>query len=198
MRVTNVNIYKALQFPSYQTLGGTSFSDIRHGDKDETFTPSDKMILGSEIDSFLFTPSEYHPSGKFDQKLIRGCARALLAQFGETWKSLEFQLSVTADFELNGFVLSFRGRPDAILRGLGKVYSPHSGGITVDLKVTEKIAINYMGYAEQLTGYSLAFGNTRNLILTINPKTFATAWHPVPMKIDWWKNQVVTRGRVKL
>ena len=194
MQVINVNIYRGVDFAHYQDLPGTSFSDIRHGDKDENFTPSDKMLLGSEVDCFLFTPAKYVPSGKFDQRLIRGCARAVKEQFGAAWVNLEFQLSVTADFEFNGMVLKFRGRPDGVLRGLSKMYSANTGGVTVDLKVSEKVAIEHMNYAEQLTGYSLAFGNTRNLILAVNPKTFATTWHPVPMRVSWWEKQVIMRG----
>lgn len=197
MVASNINIYRGVDFAMYQSLPGTSFSDIRHGDKEDGFTPSEKMLLGSEIDSFLFTPAKYTPSGKFDPRLIRGCARSVKEQFGAAWVNLEFQLSVTADFEFEGMVMPFRGRPDGILRGLSKIYSPNTGGVTVDLKVSEKVAIEHMNYAEQLTGYSIAFGNTRNLILSINPKTFKTTWHPVPMRIAWWEKQVLMRGKPK-
>jgi hypothetical protein len=184
MIVNAIQYHRNINFSDYLALEGYSYSGLKER-KVEVVTA--KMRLGTEVDSYLFTPEDYIPSGEFNPNMIRSIAKSVKDKLGSAWSVLERQLSVTANLCHEGFTMKYKGRLD-----LGII-----GKLVIDLKVSEKLAIEYMGYNEQLTGYCLAINAPVALILQVHPKTFNTTWHPVRRREDWWERQVLINGDVE-
>jgi hypothetical protein len=108
MQVKNIQLYKGIDFDSYQAKEGHSYSSIKNSDT-EPFKQTYKMQLGTEVHNYLLEPTTYKHERR---ELIEPIARAAYDVIGSVLPFLDTELSVTADFEHEGFIMPYRGRVD--------------------------------------------------------------------------------------
>lgn len=179
--VTNQRRYSRLEWDQYVALPGKSFSSLRNPDP-IPMTP--KMRLGSLVDKYLFTPSEY--KGEM-RDIVTPIARELKSFLGSALDHATPQLAVTANFTVEGLTMPFRGLIDL---SVGK-------NLIVDLKVSELDpvkAINHFFYNHQISGYMMAYGATKGILMSINPKTKNIKTIPIPLVEEWWIYQIKSWG----
>jgi hypothetical protein len=180
MQVTNVNLYKDFSFDSYLALPGYSYSSFKKGN----FTPTEKMKLGTSVHQFMLEPSKYNHENR---DVIYPIANVLIKDLGPMLPFLDAELSVTCDFEHDGYVMPYRGRVDLV----------RMGSLVIDLKISEiplNRSIDFFGYAEQLTGYCLAMGCDTGMIIRACPKTFKTEKVTIRKNVQWWERKVIQHG----
>ena len=183
MQVKNISYYKGIDFDSYQKKVGHSYSSIKNSDT-EPFKVTQKMQIGTEVHNYLLEPKTYKHERR---ELIEPIARAAYDIIGSVLPFLDTELSVTADFEHEGFTMPYRGRVDMV----------RAGKVVIDLKISEmplNKSIPYFGYDKQLTGYCLATMCDVGIIIRINPKTRHTERIVIKQNIPWWEEQVLKLG----
>lgn len=183
MQVANKHQYENLEFETYRSLPGKSFSELKYEDK-KVIAPSYKMMFGSAVDCYLFTPDKYH--GAYYDK-VKPVALQLKRKFGESLTHGKAQLSLTADFIHEDMCMHYKGRPDL------KIFKT-----IVDLKVSElpiRTAIEFFRYDWALTGYAAASDATNALIISIHPKSNAIQMSPVIFHYDWWHYNIKKFGK---
>jgi hypothetical protein len=183
MQVKNIQLYKGIDFEAYQGKEGHSYSSIKNSDSD-TFKQTFKMQLGTEVHNYLLEPKTYQHERR---ELIVPIAQAAYDVIGQALPFLDTELSVTADFEHEGFTMGYRGRVDMV----------RSGKVVVDLKISEMPlakSIPYFGYDKQLTGYCLATMCKVGIIIRVNPKTRHTERVVIKQDVAWWEEQVLKLG----
>lgn len=183
MQVKNIQMYKNIPFDSYQAKEGHSYSSIKNNDT-EPFKQTYKMQLGTEVHNYLLEPATYKHERR---ELIEPIARAAYDVIGSVLPFLDTELSVTADFEHEGFTMPYRGRVDMV----------RSGKVVVDLKISEmplSKSIPYFGYDKQLTGYCLATMCKVGIIIRVNPKTRHTERVVIKQDVEWWQQKVLELG----
>jgi len=183
MQVTNIQMYKNIPFDSYQAKEGHSYSSIKNSDT-EPFKQTYKMQLGTEVHNYLLEPATYKHERR---ELIEPIARAAYDVIGSVLPFLDTELSVTADFEHEGFTMPYRGRIDMV----------RCGKVVVDLKISEmplSKSIPYFGYDKQLTGYCLATQCKIGIIIRVNPKTRHTERVVIKQDVEWWEQKVLELG----
>lgn len=182
IQVTNRKTYAGMPWDSYFKVPGYSFSYLKNDGVQIPMT--NKMRLGKLVDQYLFTPHEY---GGEMRDVVVPIAKALSSFMGGALNREKAQLPVTADFTVDGLTMPFRGLID---QAVGK-------DLIVDLKVSELPpvkAIEYFRYDRQITGYCLAYGATKGIVLSINPKTKKISTLPIPLVTDWWCHKVREYG----
>jgi len=180
MQVTNVNLYKDFSFDNYLQLPGYSYSSFKKGN----FKPTEKMKLGTYVHQYLLEPEKYNHENR---DVVDPIANALINDLGPMLPFLDAELSVTCDFEHDGYVMPYRGRVDLV----------RSGAIVIDLKISEiplNRSIDFFGYAEQLTGYCLALNCDTGLIIRANPKTLKIEKATIRKNPQWWERKVLAHG----
>ncbi len=181
MTITDQQKYPSLSWDAYRSLPGYSFSGLKNP---EGVTPTAKMRLGTLVDKYLFTPKEY--SGEHSD-IVRPLALALKSMLGDALQHSTPQLAVTCTMHHEGLSMPFRGLIDL----------PVGRNLIVDLKVSEMPihkAVAYFRYDWQLSGYSLAYGATNRILLSIHPKTKKISTLPIPLVTDWWEYQIKQHG----
>lgn len=187
MQVINTQIHRGLDFAQYQNLPGKSFSGIK-ADYITVPQPTAKMQLGTMLHNYLLEPSKYNAKNDA-HKVIQAMATEVKSTLGAAFSTIEPELSVTADFQYEGFTMAYKGRID--MARIGK--------LVIDLKVSEvplNKSISFFGYDKQVSGYSLAIGAQYQMILRICPKTLKTELKSIPITNDWWKTQVLKYGKI--
>lgn len=174
---------KNIPFDDYLKIPGTSYSDIKNEGK-EFKAPSQKMQLGTNVHNYLLTPQEYMQE---DARIVKPIALALKNQLGDLLPYLWPELVVTCNFVQSGFNMLYRGRIDLGI----------PDRLVIDIKVTEmpiRKGIEYFGYDRQQSGYAIGIGAKVALIVAINPKTLRIEIVNIPIKSDWWENQIIQKG----
>lgn len=184
MLVTNFQIHKDLPFGEYQKLPGNSFSSIKHDGRE--FETTSKMILGTQVHQYLLEPHKF--TG--DIRIVKPMATALIRCLGALWQYLDYEISVTCNFEHEGFVFPYRGRIDAGIRRK----------IIIDFKIGENVrkSMEHFDYPTQLSGYAIAYEAPLALIIAMNPKKLQLPPDIIPVHIsdEFWKNQILLKGEV--
>lgn len=182
MQVQNNKSFERIAFDEYLKLPGKSFSSLKYADQTQR-TPTSKMLLGTAVDAYLFTPETYH--GQYYDK-VRPIVLKLKQVFGDSLKQGKSQLSITADFVHEDLLIQYKGRPDF------QIYQT-----IVDLKVSElpiTQAINFFRYDWQLSGYSQAAKCKHRVLLSIHPKTNEVQMMNVALQLDWWHYNILKFG----
>jgi len=179
MTTSERKIYPNVGWDSYVQIPAHSFSSLNG-----TFSgpPTKKMQLGTRVDHYMFEPAKYDGG---DLKLVRQCAAVLKTIVGSI--RYESQLTATANFHHNGFTMPVRGRLDMRIPGL-----------VMDLKISEMDpwkSIAHFRYDWQLSGYAAMTGDSKIILISINPKTFKPTIVPITMKFDWWEQQILINGK---
>lgn len=180
--ITNQRRYTQLEWDQYVVLPGKSYSSLRNPDP-IPFTS--KMRLGKLVDQYLFTPNEY--KGEM-RDVVRPLASAVRSFLGSALDHATPQLAVTCDMTYEGLTMSYRGLIDL----------PVGKDLIVDMKVSELDpvkAIQYFRYDRQISGYMLAYGAKRGVVISINPKTKKISTLPIPLVTDWWEYQIKLWGK---
>lgn len=181
MRITNVKVIDNLPPAEYFAMPGISYSYIRNGGV--PIKQTDKILLGSAVDAFLFEPKTY--DGFMFPEVSRLASR-VKSFLGPSYKFARRQLSVTCIMEHNGYWMNYKGRID--------LYP----NFVLDLKVSRMnllAAIKHFGYDRQLSGYAMPMKCEKSVILAINPDTYLIHTMPIPTRPDWWREQVVKYGQ---
>lgn len=169
-----------ISFEEYLKLPGYSYSGIKN-EGAEKFT-SVKMQLGTDVHNYLLTPELYEHTSKE----VKQIALALKQRIGPLFKYLKPEVAITANFVAQGFTMPYKGRIDLCI--------PQK--LIIDVKVTEKLNIDYFGYDKQLSGYAIATGAKAAIIVSVHPKTFKTQITNIPIDAAWWEYQVIQRGDI--
>lgn len=181
MIVTDIKIYKDLAFEDYLKTAGFSYSGIKNAGRDFG-PPTEKMKLGTQVHNYLLEPSIYNYE---NHKVVRPLAEKVKETIGPLFKFLQKEIAFTANFTHAGFTMPYKGRIDLGARKR----------IIIDLKVTEKLDVNFFGYDNQLSGYAMAYEAPIALIITIHPLTLKTSVINIPIKKEWWEYQTIQYGR---
>lgn len=179
--ITNQRRYSRLEWDRYIALPGKSFSGLKNPEP-IPFTP--KMRLGKLVDQYLFTPDEY--KGEM-RDVVKPLAMAVKSFLGSALDNATTQLAVTCDMTYEGLTMKYRGLIDL----------PVGKDLILDLKVSELDpvkAINHFLYQYQISGYMMAYGAKRGMIMSINPKTKKISTLPIPLTTDWWCHQILQWG----
>lgn len=184
MTVSNVRVYNDLPFEDYLNFYGYSFSGIKNAGR--VFEPTAKMQLGTDVHNYLLTPDVYNHKNR---ELVRPIVVALKEKLPATLlKVLKPELAVTATFSHENFHMPYKGRIDLC----------KPGNIIIDLKVSEVEAtpqwLDFFGYGWQLSGYALAMDCKLAFIVKINPKTKKVTIINIPIRTEWWEDQIKRKG----
>ncbi len=185
MTTSNLIIHPSMSFDEYQQLPGHSFSSLKANGK--VFQPTAKMALGSSIHNYLMDPAAF----KGDVRIVKPLAMALKSCLGSLWEYLLMEVSVTCNFEHEGFIMPYRGRIDL---GIPKK-------IVVDLKIAERIdrTMDYFQYPDQVSGYATSIDAPVAFLIAINPKEYnpKPVVKPIKINMGWWETQILMKGEVK-
>lgn len=180
MTVSNVRYYEGLPFDQYLALPQYSYSGLKGGGP---FTATAKMSLGTEVHNYLLEPHKFPHTNPNAKKL----ALKLKEMVGPLLPFMKPELTVTAEFEHEGFVMPYKGRIDLAL----------PGKLVVDLKVTGedlKKVMDHFGYPLQLTGYAKAIGAPRAFIASVNTKTEKPDVAAITFNEDYWHKKILQYG----
>lgn len=178
IQVTNRVIHPPMPFDAYQQLPGYSFSSLNgfHG------VPTPKMEFGTRVHAYLLSPDEYDG---VDYELVKPMAMAVKGHLGALWTLLQREITVTANFTHMGLTMPYRGRVDMCI----------PSALVVDLKVSEKPAIERFGYIHQVNGYAMAVEAEAKMLLSINPKNKKITMHLIPLDHSFWMKKILEYGK---
>lgn len=182
MKAYNTQTTRTLPFSDYLSLPGFSHSFLKSGGA--TITPTAKMNFGTMVHNYLLEPD------KFDYtniKTVRPAAIALMKVLGSSYRFLENELSVQADFVHEGFIMPYKGRIDST------IYSK----LVIDYKVSDiplEKSVDFFGYINPMSGYCLATGCNRAMIIRVCPKSFSTQVGEIPINYSFWEKKVKQYG----
>lgn len=187
MQVTNQRLIRDLSEQEYFALPGFSFSTLKN--KGRVIETTEKMTLGKDIHSLLLTPETFSHENKNRAK-IRACAIAVKSVLGPLIDQLEKEIVVTADFEIDGYTMPYKGRIDLCI----------PGRVVIDVKITDgklEDLVKYFLYDEQLTGYSRAIKARTAILIGCSPKRkYETRLVAINIEnINWWRNQILINGK---
>lgn len=150
--------------------------------------PTEKMKLGTKVHSYLLDPKNYDFT---DFNLVRPLATAVQNTLGLLLKHAFPEVTLTAHFKEEGFMLPYKGRADILI----------PNRMIIDLKVSElemERGIKHFGRDYQVTGYCLGADVPLGIIIQIHPKTKAIQVKQVNLVPDWWAYQTKKRGQVMI
>lgn len=183
IEVRNLKIHRDIPFEEYLKIPGKSFSGIAARDRKREFTVTSKMRFGSQVDCYLTTPSKFKLDPEFTMKQIRNCAICIKTTLADVYQHLEFQLSITADFIYEGFVLHYKGRPDATIKKT----------MILDFKLTE--GLNPLAnYNAQVSGYGIALDCPLGFLVAQHPKKDVCDIHKVKIDHTFWEQACLLYG----
>lgn len=188
LEVFNTQFHVDIPFEDYLRLPGYSFSWLKSGG--QKIEPTPKMRLGTKVHAYLLSAHEYEHGE--DSDLVRPLAMALKGVLGPVLRYCTPELAVTADFIYDGMVLKYKGRID-----LPVVSKPHLS-LVIDLKVTEmdlRKSIDFFHYHHQVSGYCLAIGASKGVIVSVNPRTKKTQVQPIRLITSFWEKSVLRFGK---
>lgn len=184
MQVANMVLHNETPFDHYQKFPGWSYSAIKQYDRAEPFVTTGKMQLGTLVHQYLLEPSHYNHEHR---AIVIPAARAVKETVGDLLPMLSAEVSVTADFIHDGFVMGYRGRVDML----------RAGRLVIDLKVSEVPlvkTIGFFGYDRAISGYCLSTGSRLGIVIRVCPRTFKTEKKIITPSCEWWEAQVLRFG----
>ena len=158
----------------------------------ELVTVTEAMRVGSMVDAIMTEPSTVDMESElYDYcKLIAYNIKKQLPL--NAIKMLQKQISYTAEFHYGGFVLPVKGRLDFEIQNV----------LTIDLKVSGvkslDAIINYMGYENQVIGYSLMADNPNAMIIGYLKPLKVVQLRSVEVSNinEFWKDKIMKFGTV--
>lgn len=180
MRVKNLQYHNNIPFDEYLALPGHSYSSI----KGFQGAPNTGMQLGTRVHQYLNEPAHYDWENAEHVRKIAGAIRTFL---GDSFLHLNKEVAFTCDLIHNGMILKYKGRADALA----------PGRLVVDYKVlsgTLAAAVKHFNYDRQISGYCIATGASRGLIISYNKYTNRTEHTMIQPCQKWWDYQIVRLG----
>jgi hypothetical protein len=180
MKIKNQQFIENLPFSDYLQIERHSFSSLKPNAGFITVTPA--MDLGTKVHNYLLEPHIYDYSRHDEVKRIADTIRPYV---GDAIRLGQPELTVLADFEHNGMVLKYKGRIDIYL------------DMVIDLKISSMplgSTINYFGYDKQITGYMLASGVDRGIIISYNKNLKKVDIKTIEPDYAYWERMVMTKG----
>lgn len=181
IKVTDLKVYKSLDFADYLKLDAMSFSGLKF---QAPFEATAKMRLGTGVHNYLAKDGSYDGQ---NFKLVRAIARAVIA-FLPAGIIGEPEVSFSCTLTYCGYRMRFKGRVDLLCKRL-----------VIDYKVSEgnlQNSINHFGYDYQITGYCLPFFIPRGIIIQVHPHTQVVT--PVLIDpstcIEYWCKKILDYG----
>jgi len=185
MQVTNLQLYRGLEFSDYQALQGWSYSAIKN-EGQPPIVPTEKMKLGTAVHNYLLEPKNYAHQQRSVVAPIAARVREIVGP--GLLAKMETELSVTASFTNDGLWLPYRGRLDMV----------RVGRLVIDLKVSAvpiATGCERFGYDKQVSGYCIATGCKTGIIVRVCPtKPHDVEVKVIPVSADWWEFQVSRLG----
>jgi len=169
----NVEILRNVDFSEYLKIKAysNSFLKMEVGGVTPAFNPSDKVKIGSLVDSILTEPEKADISSPF-YKISCQISNYIVKEFGfELWESLESQLSWVGELNYKGLIMPIKGRLDKF--GLNRVW---------DLKITHEpikninSLIKFLGYDNQMWLYAKAMKVDAAVLIFYSVKDKAIAY----------------------
>lgn len=184
MIVRDTVVHRNIPFEDYLKLPGFSHSGIRMEGR-KPFAATAKMNLGTNVHSYLLDPTAYSYE---NLNVVKTIALALKSTIGGLWEFLEPEIAVTSNFCIEDFILPYKGRIDlALVKRVIldiKVINGESVSSTIDL----------FHYDTQLSGYAASVGAKDAFIIAYSTKTKKVEVKYIPVNVDWWCNQIITKG----
>jgi hypothetical protein len=179
MKTTNHQQIENLPFADYLQINRISFSSLKDF-KPLTITPA--MDLGTKVHNYLLEPETYDYSRHHEVVTI---AKELKPIIGEAIRLGKPELTALADFEHSGMRLKFKGRIDIYL------------DMVIDLKISSmplNATLAYFRYDRQVTGYMLATGATKGMIISYNKASKRVEMQMINPDYEFWKVQTLKYG----
>lgn len=181
MIVSNTIYYDSLDFDKYLQTEGTSFSSIKGFEG----TPTAGMQLGTRVHNYISEPEKYDWQQVEEVKAIAGAIRGFV---GGAFKYAKKEISFTSDFTFQGLTMKYKGRADALIKGQ----------LIIDYKVLSgslENACNLFRYPEQISGYCLAAGCEKGLIIAYNKRLKKIETKLITPSTDFWEYNIVRFGK---
>lgn len=189
--LTDIQQHHNIPFEHYLKMPGysTSFLKKEKNGVAADFVKTDKIKVGSLVDSILTEPHKVNMSDKL-YPFARDIAFKIKETFGDMFKQMHAQVSFTGTAEHKGFKMPIRGRLDFLLPKLA----------VIDLKVTYaknlEDLIKFMRYKEQVYLYSKFAGVTKAylFIYCVPLKTCTVHFIDCSGHNDWWSEKIINFG----
>lgn len=183
--ISDLKYIENMQSEDYFRLPHWSYSGLKY-DGAEPFSPTQKMQLGTDVHKYILEPHNYDGKNygevsKIGQELIK----VLPMQY------LKFELVVTCKMHHEGITMDYKGKIDAFFSARTKV--------VVDLKVTEmpiQKGIEFFRYDRQLSGYCIATGADKWVIISYNRKTKQVEMKSGQVDQKFWMKKINEKGEV--
>lgn len=146
--VSNIKVLYDIPFNEYLLIPGYSHSFLKRevNGVAPDLSITDNIRLGSLVDAILTEPEKADMKDPL-YEIARAIAAEIKLKFGAAIRVFKKQISITADFAFNGFIMPVKGRLDFLL----------AGNAVIDLKITQSKDIHglieYMGYKNQVWSY---------------------------------------------
>ncbi len=192
MIITSVQQYNNLPAKDYFKLEGysTSFLKKEQFGVAEDFVMTDKIRIGSLVDSILTDPAKAD-MGSSLYPIAKNIAHNIKEKFGELFKMMLPQVSFTGTMEHGDFKMPTKGRLDFLLPG-------HA---VIDLKVTDSkniaALIDFMKYKEQMFLYCKFAGVTKAYLFfyCVPLKKCSVHYIDCSGRSAWWEEKTLKFGK---
>lgn len=179
--ISDLKFHKDLPFEDYLKIPAISYSGLKTEGKEIKMTP--KMAIGKKVHAYLFEPDEYDFTEYPEISSMGNELKQVLPL-----KHLQCELAFTCNMHYQGLKMAYKGRIDM-----------HYPGIVIDLKISgERLSstIKHFGYDRQLSGYCIATGSKKWIIISYNRKhRVIERMMGVPDEL-FWKQQILKHGTV--
>lgn len=181
MTVSNTIYYDNLDFDKYLQLEGTSFSSIKGFEG----PPTTGMQLGTRVHNYISEPEKYDWQQVEEVKAIAGAIRRVV---GDALKYAKKEVSFTSDFTFQELTMKYKGRSDALIEKQ----------LVIDYKVLSgslEDACKRFRYPEQISGYCLATGCEKCLIVAYNKRLKKIETKLIIPSVEFWEYNIVRFGK---
>jgi hypothetical protein len=181
IKITNTQLIENMPFSEYLQIDRVSFSSTKQA-KQGFITTTPAMDLGTKVHNYLLEPQVYDYSRHDEVVKIANHLRPLL---GDVIRLGQPELTVLADLEYQGMKLKYKGRIDIYL------------DMVIDLKISSMSlggTIDYFGYDKQVSGYMLATGSERGMIVSYNKVKKNIDMQMITPDFDFWKRVIMVKG----
>jgi len=184
MQITDIIRHEGLNFEQYLRLQGYSFSSFKGAEIKPTFN----MLIGTLVHRYLLEPASYNHE---HSEIVKPIAMAVKSFLGSSLQLAKKEVSYTAKFHYEGFVLPYRGRVDMEI----------TNELVIDLKIINGLSINetieFFGYKNQQSGYCFASNCPKALLVAYSRRTKKTETKLITPTPEWWQSKILTYGTPK-
>ena len=181
MQVTDIVRHEGLSFEQYLRLHGYSCSSFKGAEIKPTFN----MLIGTLVHRYLLEPASYNQE---HSEIVKPIATAVKSFLGSSLSLAKKEISYTAKFHYEGFILPYRGRVDMEL--------PNQ--LVIDLKIINGKSINetieHFGYKNPLSGYCYVSNCPKALLVAYSRRTKKTETKLITPSPEWWQSKILTYG----